>query len=174
MWVLYERAARRANVKEFRVVGVVDAKPEAAARALRRRLLDEQYVPDGLHRRVLKESESEVVLYGRTSLPFPFRDREATERYRFTHDPDTGVFRVDARAIDPGGTPPRGVVRVPVIENSWVLAPLGSNQSVFTTDTVHDIGGAFPNALIYGVICDQLVEDLQTIRKLATSTATAP
>lgn len=158
-------------MKEFRLVGVVDADPEDAAGALRYRLLDEQYVPDGLHRQVLKESESEVVLYGRTSLPFPFRDREATERYRFTHDAQTRVFRVDARAIDPGGKPPRGVVRVPVIENSWVLAPSGSGQSVFTTDTVHDIGGAFPNALIYGVICDQLVEDLHTIGELATSTA---
>lgn len=173
-WLLYERAARQANVKEFRIVGVVDAEPEAVARALRVRLLDEQYVPKGLHRRILKESESEVVLYGRTSLPFPFRDREATERYRFMHDPDTRVFRVDARAIDPGGTPPRGVVRVPVIQNSWVLAPSGSGQSVFTTDTVHDIGGAFPNALIYGAICDQLVEDLHTISALATSTAGDP
>ena len=174
LWVLYERDALEADVKEFRIVGVVDAEPDVAMRALRYRLLDEQYIPEGLQRRILEESASTVVLYGRTPLPFPFRDREATEHLSFTHDPDAGVFRVDAKAIDPGGEPPRGVLRVPVIENSWTLAPTGSGQSVFTTDTVHDIGGAFPNSLIYGPICDQLVEDLHTVRELAASMEAAP
>jgi hypothetical protein len=168
-WALYERDALVADVKEFRIVGVVDAEPEVAMRALRHRLVDEQYVPDSLQRRILKESETEVVFYGLTPLPFPFRDREATERLHFTHDLDTGVYRVDARLVDPGGEPPPGVVRVPVIENSWVFVPTGSGQSVFTTDTVHDIGDSVLNTLIYGPICNALVEDLYTVRELAAS-----
>ncbi len=59
-WVLCERDALIADVKEFRIVGVVDAEPEVAVGALRYRLLDEQYVPEGLQRRTLKESELSV------------------------------------------------------------------------------------------------------------------
>ena len=123
-WVLYERDAAEADVKELRIVGIIDAEPERAAQALRERLVDERS--------------------------------------------DTGVHRVDARTFDPGGEPPRGVVRVPFIRNTWVLAPTGSGQSVFTVDTIHDIGNGLLNAVIHGPICDQLVEDLQTIRALVS------
>ena len=168
-WVLYERNALVADVKEFRIVGLIDAEPELAMRALRFRLLDDQYIPDGLQRDILHESASEVVIYGRTPLPFPFHDREATERLVFSHDEDTGVFRVDAGLIDPGDEPPKGVVRAPVIENSWVLAPTGSGQSVFTIDTVHDVGGRLLNTLIYKPVRKGLVEDVHTIEDLAAS-----
>ncbi|MEM6930135.1 MAG: hypothetical protein AAF602_24560, partial [Myxococcota bacterium] len=58
-WVAYERDAQAAPVKEIRVVGVVDATPAATMRALRTRLLDPQYVPEGLDWRILEQSETE-------------------------------------------------------------------------------------------------------------------
>jgi|GEM_PF-4520757 len=170
-WVLYERDALVADVKEFRIVGVLDAEPAVAMEALRYRLLAEEYVPDMLQRRILTNTESEVEVYGLVELPFPMRDREATERMEFTHDPTTGVFRVDATLIDPGTEPPPGVVRAPVIQNSWTLAPTGTGSSVFTVDTVHDMGGTMLNVAIYGAICDGLVDDLFIINDLALSMA---
>jgi hypothetical protein len=167
LWVLYERDALLADVKEIRLVGLVDSVPEVAMAALRFRLLDDQYVPDGLERTILSSSDDEVVIYGRTSLPFPFRDREATERWRFRMDPDDGVYEVVAETIDPGGEPLRGVVRTPLIRNRWVFEPWGDGHSVFTTDTIHDVGDRVLNTAIYAPIRKGLVEDLFLVRDLA-------
>ncbi|MFT5584753.1 MAG: hypothetical protein ACI9VR_002339 [Cognaticolwellia sp.] len=168
-WVIYERDALVADVKEFRIVGVVDAPPKDVVRALRFRLLDDQYIPEGVQREILTESKTEIVIYGLMSLPFPLNDREATERTTFSHDPVTGVFRVDIREVDPGDEPAGGVLRIPVVRNVFVIAPTGSGKSVVTNDSVHDIGGHFPNRLIYSPVCDQLILDLLTLRELSDS-----
>jgi hypothetical protein len=166
-WVVYERDALVADVKEFRIVGVIDAPPERVAQALRHRLLDDAYIPAGVEREILSTSETEILLYGRMAAPFPRKDREATERITFSHDPETGVFRVESKEVDPGSAPEDGVLRIPVARNVFVIEPLGDGQSVLTNDSVHDIGGRFPNRLVYGAVCDQLVEDLVTLRMLS-------
>lgn len=169
-WVVYERDALVADVKEFRIVGLVDAKPEVVARALRYRLLDEQYLPEGMQQwEILRESETEVDIYGRTGMPFPFNDREVTERLRFTHDARTGVHTVEAKDIDPGVDPAPGVLRIPVVQNRFEIAPAGGHRSVVTIDTVHDIGGNFPNWVIYRPVCKQLVKDIALLNELSAA-----
>lgn len=166
-WVSYERDARVANVKEIRVVGLVDAEPQVTMQALRHRLLGQEYVPEGVTLEVLHESEDEVLTYGLSSLPWPFRDREATEQMLFTED--AGVFRVDVSTIDTDEDVPRGVVRVPVIRNSFVVTSTDSGKSVLTSSSVHDLGGAFPNRVIYGPVSDGMVDMLLTVRDLTVS-----
>lgn len=172
-WVIYERGALVAHVKEFRIVGLINADAELANRALRFRLVDEQYIPKGLMRRTIKESESEVVFYGLISVPFPFQDREVTERYRFSdHCKSSGLYQVHAREVDTAGLPPKGVVRVPLIRNSWTIQELENGQSRLTIDTVHDIGNGFLNVAIYCPIRKQLVDDLREVERIATQMAT--
>lgn len=173
-WVRYERDAVAADVKEFRIVGTVDAEPEAVARALRHRLLDDAYLDDGLERTILRQTEDEVVMYGRTAVPFPFDDREVTERISFSHDPDTGVYTVLGENIEPGEPAPEGVLRIPVVRNAYTITPAGPGRSVITNDSLHDIGGAFPNWVIYSAVCDQLLEDLNTLRTLTAEEQGAP
>jgi hypothetical protein len=166
-WVIYARDSPVADVKEFRIVGLVDAEPEVAMGAVRRRILDEQYQPEGLQRQILVSSESEIVVYGLFPLPFPIRDREATERMVFSHDPSTGEHRMDAAEVETDEDPPEGVLKIPVVRNSFVIEPLGPGRSVVTNDSVHDLGGRFPNWVIYGPVRRQLVEDLHLVRTLS-------
>ncbi len=165
-WVLYQRDAAMADVKELRIVGVVEAEPAAVARALRQRLLDDTTLPEGAERRLLRESESEVEFYGFNALPFPFDDREVNERLRFAHDASTGVHTVHVKDFDPGDAPKPGVLRIPVVQNRFVIAPVGAGRSVVTMDTVHDLGGYFPNWAIYGPIADYLVQELNALNEL--------
>lgn len=166
-WVVYERDASVADVKEFRIIGVIDATPDVVVEALRVRLVDDQYLPDGLEREILIHTDDEIVLYGRMPMPFPMNDLEATERISFTHEPDTGVFRVDARELDPGDEPPQGVTRIPVVRNTFVLAPTADGGTELTNTTLHDVGNGLLNRMIYAPSCDQLVQDLATLRELA-------
>lgn len=120
-WVLYERDALEARVKALRIVGVVNATPKAVATALTRRLLDEANVPAGTKGEVLRRSGTEIDIYARSSLPFPFNDREVTERLRVSHDPHTHIYGVDARNIDSGRVPKPGVTRIPLVHNVFLI-----------------------------------------------------
>lgn len=165
-WVLYERDSELADVKEFRIVGLTDAAPPVAMDAVRERLLDPQYLPNGLEREILLETEDEIIVYGLMPAPFPVRDREATEQMLFSSDPETGVYRMDGREIDTDEPSPRGVLRIPLARNIVVLEPFDGG-SVLTNDSVHDIGGNFPNWTTYGPVRKQLVEDLYIVRELS-------
>jgi hypothetical protein len=172
-WVIYERPAWGADVKEFRIVGLIDGEPEAVAQALRRRLLDDDNLPDGTDRTLVRQSTSEVVFHGYTSLPFPFDDREVTERIRFRDDPRTGVFRVDVDSIDPGDAPRPGVVRVPLVQNRFVLLPAEDGRTIATIDTVHDLGDGFLNWVIHGPVCGQLVTEVEALDEMTAPVRTA-
>lgn len=173
-WVLYERDASVANVKELRIVGVVDAQPEAVARELRHRLLDDTTLPKGVKRTLLRQSQTEVEYYGFNAMPFPFEDREVYERLRFTHDAGTGVHTVNVRNFEPGDPAKPGVLRIPVVQNTFVVAPAGAGKSVVTMDTVHDLGGHFPNWAIYGPVSNHLVNELAALNKLTVKRPRSP
>lgn len=164
-WVLYQRDALFADVKELRIVGLVDGAPLSVARALRDRLLDDSNLPEGLDRKLLSESEAVVEYYALSSLPFPFDDRQVHERLRFSHDADSDVHAVHVTSFDPGQAPRPGVVTIPLVQNTFVIAPVAGEQSVVTMDTVHDLGGHFPNWVIYGPIADHLVQELLALNK---------
>lgn len=167
-WVAFDRAAPGTNVKEIRVVGLVDSDPETTMRALRHRLLAEEYLPDGFELTVLEESQDEVLTYGLAQMPWPIRDREVTERMQFSHDPETGVFRVDVHSVDSGERVQPGVVRVELVRSVFLVEPEGRG-SVLTASSVHDLGGAFPNSATYAPIRKGMVDMLFDVRSLSTS-----
>jgi len=168
-WLAYDRDAPDVNVKEIRVAGLVDAAPQVTIDALRHRLLDEAYVPDGLEVEILSNLEEEVLTYGLASLPWPLRDREVTERMVFTHDPMTGVFRVDVYSVESEDEVPRGVLRVPLVRNTMVVAPTTWGTSVLTSDSIHDMGGAFPNWAIYRPVRKTMIDMLSEVETLSES-----
>jgi hypothetical protein len=173
-WVMYERDAPDADVKELRIVGPVAAAPPVVAEAVKRRLHDLIEAPDDVERTVLRRSDEELVVHGLMRLPFPFEDRAVTERTRFSHDPATGVFKVLVEDVDEGPPLPEGVLRVPLIRNTIVIAPAADGTSVVTVDSVHDIGGRFPNWIIYQPVCDQLLADLTAVRAFAEQPPAKP
>ncbi|MBX2804260.1 MAG: hypothetical protein KTR31_41750 [Myxococcales bacterium] len=173
-WVAYDRDAPGASVKEIRVAGLVEAPPEVTLEALRFRMLDESYEIEGFELQVLYESEEEVVTYGLASMPWPFRDREVYERMRFTHDPETGEYHVDVQNIHDYDEPtPRGVVRVPLVHNRFTVTPTDWGASVLTSDSVHDLGGSFPNDTTYKPIRNGMIESLLDIRFISAELESA-
>jgi hypothetical protein len=172
-WVMYERKAPDADVKELRIVGPVAATPTVVAQAVRRRLEELLEAPSDMERTILRRDDDELVVHGQMSLPFPFDDRAATERTRFLHDPATGVFKVIIEGIDEATPLPDGVLRIPLVRNTIVIAPAADGTSTVTMDSVHDIGGHFPNWIIYQPVCDQLLADLTAVRAFAEHPADA-
>ena len=167
-WVAYDRDAPGTDVKEIRVVGLVDSEPEVTMRALRHRLTDDEYAPEGMEIEVLERSDDELVTYGLARMPWPLRDREVTERTRFVHDAASGTFRVEVDNIDTNQAVPRGVVRVELVRNVFEVRASEHGGSVLSVSSVHDMGGAFPNSAIYTPVTDGMVEMLFDVRSLAS------
>ena len=165
-WVLYERDSSLADVKEFRIIGTVDAQPQVVMDAARERLLDDQYLPEGLEREILVETDEEIIFYGLMPTPLTMRDREVTEHLVFSDDPVSGVYRMDGREIDSDVPSAQGVLRIPLARNSVVVEPM-DELSLLTNVSVHDIGGAFPNWVTYKPTRKQLIEDLDIVRDLS-------
>ena len=168
-WFAYDRDAPEAKVKEIRVVGRVDAEPSVTMQALRHRLLAEEFHPDGYELEVLEDMGAQVVTKGVGALPWPFKDRVATERMRFSTDAETGVMRVDVDLLDDDVALPRGSMYVDLVRNTFVVAPMAGGGSVVTLDSVHDMGGAFPNGLIYAPVRKGMVGMLDDVRALVAS-----
>lgn len=164
-WVVYERDALIADVKELRFVALIDAPPNIAIAALWKRISDEARSNDDAERTVLSESDTEITVYGLASVPFPFNDREVTERIQLTHNESTGVFRIYGAEVPQDHEPPKGVVRLPIVRNSYTLTPTASGKSIFINDTVHDLGGNFPNWIIHSPVNNKLVEDVYKLKK---------
>lgn len=172
-WVALDREAPGTRVKEIRVVGLVNADPETTMRALRHRLLAPEYVPEQMDVEILEESDREVLTYGLARMPWPMKDREVTERMRFSHDAKTGVFRVDVNSVDPQRETEQGVVRVDLVRSLFLVEPDGSGGSVLTASSVHDMGGAFPNRAVYAPVRKGMVDMLDEVRELSTSIDTS-
>lgn len=165
-WVAFYRDVDGTHIKDIGISGLVDASPSVTMQALRHRLLDEAYVPDGLELDILFESDEEVVTYGLAAMPWPFLDREVTERMVFSYDAETGAYRVEVDEVDTDDAVPRGVRRVERVHNIFIVAPTDGGASVLTASSLHDMGGTFPNAMIYTPVRNGLVTMLHEIRDL--------
>jgi hypothetical protein len=164
-WVIYERDALIADVKELRIVALIDAPPSVAVEALWNRISDEARSNDDAEITVISESDTEITFYALASMPFPFNDREVTERIQLTHNVSTGVFRVYGAEVPQAKEPPKGVVRMPFVRNSFTLTPTGTGKSIYINDTLHDLGGNFPNWIIHLPVSKKLVEDVYKLKK---------
>ncbi len=168
-WVSYDRVAPGTDIKEIRVVGLVHAPPKTAMRALRQRLLDESYQPDNVEAKVLHETELRILTYALAKLPWPFKNREITEQMDFTEDVESGALRIDVRNVETEGDVPRGVLRVPLVRNRFVVASDEKGGSIVTMDSIHDLGGSFPNWVVYGPIRKGMVDVLFEVREISTT-----
>lgn len=173
-WALFDREVPEAKVKAIRLVGVVVGPPELIALTFRERLLDDANLPEGTQRKILRQEEDEIDIYSTSDIPFPFRDREVTERFHFSSDAQKGHHRIEVRSIDPGVPPAEGMVRLPLVHNVFEIEAAGPGRSRVTMVSVHDMGGHFPNWLIYGPVGDFMVAELKAVEAAAAEASAAP
>ncbi|MEY2562361.1 MAG: hypothetical protein QOH88_554 [Verrucomicrobiota bacterium] len=105
-----------------------------------------QFMPYTVECRVLKREPDSVLTYQRLSAPL-VSDRDYTVRVRTTTKPTelgTSYFTRWETENALGPAPVRGVVRVNLCEGSWLLEPLGPNNTRATYTILTDSGGILP------------------------------
>jgi len=143
---IYRRPRPGPGHNESKVVGEI-----AAPIAIVRAVIDDvesyaQFMPYTVECRVLKREADSVLTYQRISAPL-VSDRDYTLRVRTTTKTAEGGTSYLSRwetenALGPA--PQRGVVRVNLCEGSWLLEPLGPNNTRATYTILTDSGGILP------------------------------
>lgn len=115
------------------------------------------------HRQVLKQSDSEILLYDQIKTPV-VSDRdytlvihksadEANQRYQMTFE----TANERGPAVDPK------YVRIPAIRGAWSAEPDGAGGSKLTYTSFSEPGGSIPAFLIHGAHFDQIVHDVKRL-----------
>lgn len=104
------------------------------------------FMPYTVECRVLKRDGNSVVAYQRISAPMT-SDRDYTVRMRSSSKPGEGgtIYLSQWQADNALGPPEKpGVVRVNLVDGSWLLEPTGPNTTRATYTIYTDSGGAIP------------------------------
>ncbi len=169
-WQVFERDDPTTGLRAFRLVGPMAHAPMDAANALRARMCDPALVDEGQYREVLEVTENSCTVQSVAELPFPFQNRETTEKFVLKRDAETGTIHVVSDLVH-DVEPPEGTIRLAAMRTVATFAPLSDGRSVHTIDIVFDLGGNFPNALLNVGVGQGMVKDFEKVREIAARQA---
>lgn len=133
-----------------------------------------QWVPQISDWQTLERGADTVVMYGRTTLEWPYSDRDAVVRYSWRTQED-GVFVVEARSDnDNGPAPIDGVVRLHSVQAKWQLVPNEIEGTAITYTFNGDLGGWMPYFLQRAQWKRDTAALLRRLRERAGSADTPP
>lgn len=150
----------------YKAEGFVDAAPADAAAHIWVLMTGQEFVPEGQTRKILRQSDEELVLHTFIDMPVMVADRDLTIRITRSADPKTGVHRVSWRSIEgEAPAPSGGVVRIPDASGYWEFAPDSPDGSRATYMTQADLGGWLPARLVSPLMRDQVAGDVARLQK---------
>ena len=114
------------------------------------------------------------VIYSRTALPWPVKDRDIVLRGSVSViQPDTEL-RIRFRAIKSSLKPRiEGVVRIPVLTGHWYLVQMGENKTFAEYQVNADPGGKLPPWLVEQSSRDMPLITIKNMRKQVAATKSA-
>ncbi|MBO3697210.1 hypothetical protein [Roseivirga sp. E12] len=105
----------------------------------------------------------EEYIYFRNHVRWPFRDRDAVVHMKLDQDPLTGILTISMKGVPDYIPETKKVVRMPVMEGYWQLAPVGDHVIV-TYQMMSDPGKGIPDFLIRISLIDYPFETLSKLR----------
>lgn len=92
-------------------------------------------------RRLEVIGEREIYAYTVIGMPWPFADRDAVLHIRVDQDPGTRVVTIRIESVDEYYPHQSRRVRMPVVESTWTVAPVGEGLVEVTFQGYGDPGG---------------------------------
>jgi hypothetical protein len=142
----------------YQVRGIIEATPEVLRKSVRSIAADPDNAPDGQTRSIIESTPAAFVIHTRIALPL-LADRDIISRGKGSADANSGVHRIEWRAVDDERAPVApGVVRVQKAAGFWEFEPLADGTSRVTYETYLDLGGSIPmwlvNTIMKGMVAD--------------------
>jgi hypothetical protein len=157
--VAYEkRAVSGSKFLEYRATMIVAVSPATALWTIWRAVTEQP--PASNHRRVIKKSEDEVVVYDQIDTPV-VSNRDVTLRITKVVRPD--FFEVRFESNDALGPPPdHKRVRLPKVRGAWIIIP-ASGGARLTYNCYSEPGGSIPAFMVRGPQRDHVTIDVERI-----------
>ncbi|MDJ0848291.1 MAG: START domain-containing protein [Myxococcota bacterium] len=140
--------------------------PDEALASLLVLLTSEDRVPAGQVRRVVRQSEEEVVVHTTIDMPAMVADRDVALRLTVSPATDDGRRRLTWRTTDEVPPPEEDVVRIPESTGFWEFSVDGPARSRAVYVTRSDLGGSIPAWVVNPMMRDQVAGDMQRLRQV--------
>lgn len=89
----------------------------------------------------------EEYIYFRTEVRWPFRDRDAIVHLKLSQDPDTHIVTITMKGVPDYLPKTDKVVRMPIMDGYWQLAPVDGGRVIITYQMMSDPGKGIPDFL---------------------------
>lgn len=112
-------------------------------------------------------SDTEVIYYSESEIPWPFENRDIVLRSTVEQDPETKIVNIYSKQVFDYMEKKDGIVRVPELIAQWILTPQedGSIEALYYIKT--DPGGNVPAWLMNLFVDRGPVESFGGLRKLS-------
>jgi hypothetical protein len=168
----YQRVGDKHNVVVYKreghaidlgAEGDIDASPDVVVRILTDYGSHPKWVRGLSESRILERDSNGLEVYQRLHLPF-LEDRDFTLRVRWGASGPERFIRFET--TDAGPPPPKGVIRVPLHEGSWSLAPVDGGRRTHAVYRFRmELGGHLPMWMARGRAGKDVPELFEAIRK---------
>jgi hypothetical protein len=168
----YERIGDKHNVVVYKreghaidlgAEGDIDASPEVVMRILTDYGSHPKWVHGLSESRILDRGGSALDVYQRLHLPL-IEDRDFTLHVQWSCNGAARFIRFTT--IDKGPPPQKGIIRVPIHEGSWVLAPVDGGRRTHAVYRFRmELGGHLPMWMARGRAGKDVPELFEAIRR---------
>ncbi|MBY0401095.1 hypothetical protein K2X89_12430 [Myxococcota bacterium] len=149
----------------FRVETRFGVAPSVARRVLVEDMTDPSRAPKGQRRKVLERTPNGVIVYTFIDLPLMLADRELVLRVAESHDPATGVHRIEwAEANELLPAAKSDVVRLTGAAGYWEFRPDGEGGTNAIHETRTELGGSIPVSIGDRLMKSQAIESVESLR----------
>jgi START domain len=146
---IYMRTSEHSSFNEIKVEMTIQSKPSSLVALLLDVPNHAHWVYNVKNSYVLKKmADNELYFYEVVDSPFPASDRDLVVHLKITQDSATKMMNISAINIPDYIPPKKGIVRVPVSNESWKVIPVNNNSLRIEYYLEIDPGGSIPAWLL--------------------------
>ncbi len=165
-YALFSRSAKGSDIVEYRVIGVVKAAVEKVAEKAWQMATLPEHTPEDIRREVTCAVPDKCAVYLYYEMPV-VSDRDVCQTLTRKTD-GAGTRSVVWESMSDEARPsPKGVVRMPASEASWVLSPTEGGHTLAEYKNRSDPGGSIPKWIVNKMAKKIVIGELQKLRELA-------
>ncbi len=164
---VYTRKTELLEFKEFKGITCLD-QPVSSFLAI---ITDVDNLTDWVYsvveaRLLKKSSDSLLIYYAESKVPWPFDNRDGVYREKFEWDADKRVLVIQINCLPAYVKPNDGIVRIPYAKGYWKVQEIEKGKIEIIFQMLVDPGGSIPAWLANAFVIDSPFETLQGLKEV--------
>jgi len=167
---VYTKTERSSGLKVFRGVTEINGSLSSVISLMKSVAEGPNWIYNCTEATLLKSDNFwDEYIYFRTHVRWPFRDRDAIVHLNLSQDPISQIVTITMKGVPDYLPENRKVVRMPVMEGYWQLAPVDNGRILITYQMKSDHGKGIPDFLAKSSLIDYPFETLSKLRSRSQS-----